>query len=67
MEFTPLVIHFSTLEKEDLAVWPLSEYTEEMAEDNAVNELRGEFNLEYIKNVIDPLIPERFLGKKGNL
>ena len=65
MEFTPLVEHFSTTEKEDLALWPLTEYTEEMAEDNAVNELRGEFNLEYIDNVIKPLIPEQYLGKKG--
>ena len=65
MEFTPLVEHFSTTEKENLALWPLTEYTEEMAEDNAVNELRGEFNLEYIDNVIKPLIPEQYLGKKG--
>ena len=67
MEFTPLIIHFSTLEKEDLAVWPLTEYTEEMAEDNAVNELRGEFNLEYIDNVIRPLIPEQYLGKMSEI
>ena len=65
MEFTPLVEHFSTLEKKDLAIWPLTEYTEEMAEDNAVNELRGEFNLEYIDGVIKPQIPEQYLGKMG--
>ncbi len=67
MEFTPLITHFSTLEKKDIAVWPLTEYTEEMAEQNAVNELRGEFNLEYIDGVIKPLIPEKYLGKKGDL
>ena len=67
MEFTPLVLHFSSKEKTDLAIWPLAEYTAEMAEANYVNELRGTFSLEFIRHVIDKSIPKKYQNKMGKL
>ena len=67
MEFTPLVVHFSNASKTDICVYPLSEYTEEMAEENYVNELRGEFTLQFIDDVIRAQIPEAYLGRSGSI
>ena len=62
MGFLPLVIHFSNLEKTDLRIYPLCYYTEEMAQANAVNQIRDDaaFDLELIRNVVDTSIPKEY-------
>ena len=67
MEFTPLVLQFTSKAKKDLAIYPLTEYTEEMAAANYVNELRGPFDLAYIQNIIDKTIPKRYQGHMAPL
>ena len=62
MGFLPLVIHFSNLEKTDLRIYPLCNYTEEMAAENAVNIIRDDatFDLDLIRNVVDTSIPKEY-------
>lgn len=69
MGFLPLVIHFSNLEKTDLRIYPMCYYTEEMAAENAVNQIRDDaaFNLELIQNVVDTSIPKEYQNQMTSI
>jgi poly-gamma-glutamate capsule biosynthesis protein CapA/YwtB (metallophosphatase superfamily) len=59
MEFDPIVTHYEA-GFNNLAIYPLSEYSEELASKHGVRRRTPEFSMEYIQNIIDRNIPKEY-------
>ena len=60
MKFTPIVTQYESGYR-NIRVYPLSEYTAELAASHGVRARTGNFNLDYIHNIINQNIPEEYL------
>lgn len=59
MEFDPIVTHYEA-GFNNLAIYPLSEYSEELASKHGVRRRTPEFSMEYIQDIIDRNIPKEY-------
>ena len=59
--FVPIVTHYETAWQKNLALYPLSEYTPEMAESHGVRRNTPAFSVEYIEEMLDTVIGEQYL------
>ncbi|MFU0833289.1 MAG: CapA family protein [Oscillospiraceae bacterium] len=59
MKFDPIVTHYEA-GFNNLSIYPLSEYSQELASKHGVRKRTPEFSMEYIQNVIDKNIPKEY-------
>lgn len=65
MNFTPTVTHYEG-DRRDVTIYPLDEYTEELAGRNGVATFTGEpLTLDFINSIVEEQIPTPFLNKTG--
>lgn len=57
----PIVTHYETAWQKNLTLYPLEEYTEELAESHGVLRNTPGFSLEYIESMLDSVIGEPYL------
>lgn len=62
---TPIVTHYETAWQKNLALYPLSEYTEEMAESHGVKRKYSYFSTQYIWEMLNETIGEDYLAEKA--
>lgn len=60
----PIVTHYETAWQKNLTLYPLEEYTEELAESHGVLRNTPGFSLEYIESMLDSVIGESYLDYK---
>lgn len=61
MKFDPIVTHYEA-GFNNLSIYPLSEYSQELASKHGVRKRTPEFSMEYIQNIIDKNIPKEYLA-----
>ncbi len=67
MNFMPVVTHY-VADREDTVIYPVSQYTEQLAKLHGVEDYDGEpMTLDYINQVIAANIPAQYLNKDGFL
>jgi len=59
--FVPIVTHYETAWQKNLALYPLSEYSPDMAASHGVIRNTPAFSLEYIESMLDTVIGEPYL------
>lgn len=59
MEFEPIVTHYES-HFQNLSIYPLSEYSDELARKHSVRKRTPEFSLQYIRDIIDKNIPKEY-------
>lgn len=59
--FVPIVTHYETSWQRNLTLYPLSEYSAELAENHGVCRNTPEFSLDYIENLLTQVIGEPYL------
>lgn len=62
MKFEPIVTHYNS-GYSDITIYPLSEYTEELAAAHGVRQRTPDFSLDYINEMVNRSIPEKYLQK----
>jgi poly-gamma-glutamate synthesis protein (capsule biosynthesis protein) len=61
---TPVVTHYETAWQKNLSLYPLSEYTEELAEFHGVRRNYPNFSVDYIWGMLEEVIGETYLQEK---
>lgn len=59
--FVPIVTHYETAWQKNLVLYPLSEYSEELASSHGVCRNTPSFSMEYIEAMLDSVIGESYL------
>ncbi|WP_411676739.1 CapA family protein [Caproicibacter sp.] len=59
MKFEPIVTHYET-RFENLAIYPLSEYTDALAKKHSIRKRTPEFSKQFIQDIIDRNIPKEY-------
>lgn len=59
LKFKPIVTHYEG-DRENLCIYPLSEYTEQLAEKHGVNQFMSGFSLDFIKKIVNQSIPKEY-------
>ena len=59
--FVPIVTHYETAWQKNLALYPLSEYSPDMASSHGIIRNTPAFSLEYIESMLDTVIGEPYL------
>lgn len=67
MGVMPVITHFSAEDRSDIILYPLANYTQEMALSHYVNRSDGEFSLDYIYGLLNESIPDRYLNRMSSL
>ena len=62
MQFKPIVTHYNR-GYSDITIYPLSEYTAELAAAHGVRQRTPDFSLDYIHEMVNRSIPEEYLQK----
>lgn len=56
----PVVTQYDTAARRAVRIYPLSEYTGQLAEQHGVRADYGHFSLDYLQNIVEQTIPEEF-------
>ena len=67
MGVMPVITHFSQDDRMDIVLYPLANYTDELAASHYASRNDGEFSLDYIYGMLSETIPDRYLNRMSSL